>query len=85
MVVLTQIPGGLRKLVFEKNNSNLIGGLPLVRFVNYSPKKPADEKLSFINITFPKSVTKNSDIFSNGNMEAAIKLVMIHETILTDL
>ena len=60
-MVLTQLPGGLKKLAFKKNDLNLTGGLPPVRFVNYPPKKPAGEKLSFVKITFFKSVTKNSD------------------------
>ena len=53
--------------------------------MNYPPKKPAGKKLSFVKITFSKSVTKHFGIFITGDMEAAIKLVMVHETILADL
>ena len=62
-----------------------IGGLPPVRFVNYPPKKPAGNKLSFVKITFSKSFTKNYEIFVTGNMEVVIKLGMVHETILMGL
>ena len=63
MVVITQLPEGLKKLAFKKNDPTLIGGLSLVRFVNYPPKKPAGEKLSFVKITFSESVTKNCESF----------------------
>jgi hypothetical protein len=85
MVVITQLPEGLKKSSFEKNDPKLIGGYPPVRFVNYPQKKMAGEKLSFVKIMFSKSVTKNFEIFVTGDMEAAIKLIMVHETILTDL
>ena len=47
-------------------------------------KKPNEKKLSVVKITFFKSVTKNYEIFITGNTKAAIKLVMVHETSLTD-
>jgi hypothetical protein len=85
MIINTQLPEGLKKLSFEKNGPNLIDGVPRVRSVNYPPKKLAGKKLSFVKITFSKSVTKNLKIFITDNMEAAIKLVMVHKTILADL
>ena len=60
-------------------------GFPLVCFVDYPSKKPTDEKLSFAKTMFSKSVTNSYGIFITNDMEAAIKLVMIHETILADL
>ena len=85
MVVITQLPEGLKKSSFEKNDPKLIGGYPPVRFINYPQKKAAGEKMSFVKIVFSKTVTKNFEIFVNGDMEAAIKLIMVHETILSDL
>ena len=85
MVVIVQVPEGIKNLVFKKNGPNLIGGLPPVHFVNYPPKKPADKKLSFVKITFPKSVTKKYEMFITGEMKMVIKVVLVHETILTDL
>ena len=85
MVTITQLPGEPKKLAFKKNDPNLIRCVSPVCCVNYPPKKPAGKKLSFVKITFSKSATKNFEIFITGNMEAAIKLVMVHETILTDL
>ena len=54
-------------------------------FVNYPSKKPAGRKLFFEKIVFSKRVTKNCDIFVSGNVEAAIKLIMVHKPILTNL
>ena len=85
MVVITQLPEGLTKFLFEKNNPKLIGGYPPVRFINYPQKKQAGEKMSFVKIVFSKTVTKNFEIFVNGDVEAAIKLIVVHETILSDL
>ena len=53
--------------------------------MNYPPKKPNEEKLSFVKITFSKSVTKYYDMFITGDMEIAIKLVVVYETIMSDL
>ena len=80
MVVITQPPKGPKELAFEKKDPNLIGGLPPIHFVNYRPKKPAGEKLSFVKITFSKSVTENYEMFVTGNTELTIKLVMVHKT-----
>ena len=85
MVIVTQLPEGPKTLAFEKNDPNSIGGVPLVRFVNYPPMKPTDKKLYFVKITFSKSVTKNFESFITGDMEAAIKLAIVQETILADL
>ena len=85
MVILTQLLEGLKKLAFKKNDPNSISGVPPVRSMNDSPKKATGEKLSFVKITFPKAVTKNFKIFITGDMEAAIKLVVVHEKTLTDL
>ena len=46
MGVITKLPEGLKKLAFEKNHLNLIGGLPPVCFVTYLPKKHAGESPS---------------------------------------
>ena len=70
IVVSTQLPEAFKKLAFKKNDPNLIGGLPPERFVNYPPNKLADEKLSFVKITFSESITNNNEICITGNIEA---------------
>jgi hypothetical protein len=73
-------------LSFKNNDPNAIDGLHPVHFLNYPTKKPTGKKLSFVKIVFSKSVTKNHEFcYISGGMEAAIKLVMVHETILVDL
>ena len=61
MAVITQLPEGLKKLTFKKNEPDLICGLPLLCFVNYPVKKPAGKKLSFMKITLSKSAAKNHE------------------------
>ena len=82
--IITQPPKEPKRLAFKNIDPNLSGGLPTICVVNYPPKKPAGKKLSFVKITFLKSVTKNPEIFITGDMEIAIELVKIHGTILTD-
>ena len=85
MVIISALPVGLLQSNFERYRPEKVGGAFHIRFI---PDKVEDTtpkgKQSTVKIVISPTVTKSLNIFFNGNAEAAIELIQVHESIVAD-
>ena len=85
MVIISALPSGLLQSNFERYFPDKVGGAVPIRFIpdKIEEKKP-EGKQSTVKIVISTTVTKYLNIFTNGNAEAAIELIQVHESIVAD-
>ena len=85
MVIISALPGGLFQYNFERYHPDKVGGAVPTRFISdkIEDSKP-DGKAATVKIAISSTVTKSSNIFFNGNAEAAIALIQVQEFIVAD-
>ena len=85
MVIISALPLGLLQSNFERYRPDKVGGAVPIRFIPEKVEeiKP-DVKAATVNIAISSTVTKSLNIFFNGNAEAAIALIQVHESIVAD-
>ena len=85
MVIISALPLGLLQSNFERYRPDKVGGAVPIRFIpdKIEEAKP-DGKASTVKIAISSTVTKSLNIFFDGNAEAAIALIQVHETIVAD-
>ena len=85
MVIISALPAGLLQSNFERYRPDKVGGAVPIRFIpdKIEDTKP-EGKQSTVKIVISSTVTKSLTIFTNGNAEAAIELIQVHESIVAD-
>ena len=85
MVIISALPAKLLQSNFESYRPDKVGGAMPIRFIpdKVNDTKPEGKK-STVKIVILTTVTKSLNIFTNGNAEAAIELIQVHESIVAD-
>ena len=85
MVIISALPAGLQQQNFERYRPEKVGGAVLIWFIpDKSEDTKPEGKQSTVKIVISPTVTKSLAIFQNGNAEAAIELIQVHESIVAD-
>ena len=85
MVIISALPAGLLQSNCERYRPDKVGGAVPIRFIPDKIKETKPEgKQSTVKIVISTAVTKSLNIFTNGNAEAAIELIQVHESIVAD-
>ena len=85
MVIISALPAGLQQQNFERYRPEKVGGAVQIRFIpDKSEDTKPEGKQSTVKIVISPTVTKSLEIFQNGNAEAAIELIQVHESIVAD-
>ena len=85
MVIISALPAGIQQQNFERYRPEKVGGAVPIRFIpDKSEDTKPEGKQSTVKIVISPTVTKSLTIFQNGNAEAAIELIQVHESIVAD-
>lgn len=85
MVIISGLPAGLQQQNFERYHPEKVGGAMPIWFIPDKSEEPKSEgKQSTVKFVISPTVTKSLAIFHNGNEEAGIELIQVHESIVAD-